>query len=125
MALLQFNALNSPHQPLIAPYTCTSLHNPGARLSGKIRLHFWTNDMIDYRKLDDLMDKLLSVLPESTLHMQRDIASNMRDVLENGLRKMNLVSREEFDVQSALLARLQERLRQLEQRLKDLEKPGL
>jgi hypothetical protein len=81
--------------------------------------------MIDYRKLDDLMDKLLSVLPESTLHMQRDIASNMRDVLENGLRKMNLVSREEFDVQSALLARLQERLRQLEQRLKDLEKPGL
>jgi len=78
--------------------------------------------MIDYRKLDDLMDKLLGVLPEGAKHMQRDIESNMRAVLESGLRKMNLVNREEFDVQSALLGRLQERVKQLEQQLKDLEK---
>lgn len=81
--------------------------------------------MIDYKKLDDLMDKLLGVMPESARHMQRDIELNMRAVLENGLRKMNLVSREEFDVQSALLARLQERIKQLEQHLKDLEKQKL
>jgi ubiquinone biosynthesis accessory factor UbiK len=78
--------------------------------------------MIDYRKLDDLMDKLLGVLPEGAKHMQRDLESNMRAVLESGLRKMNLVNREEFDVQSALLGRLQERVKQLEQQLKDLEK---
>jgi len=77
--------------------------------------------MIDYRKLDDLMDKLVGALPESAKLMQRDIESNMRAVLENGLRKMNLVSREEFDVQAALLARLQERIKQLEQQLKDME----
>lgn len=81
--------------------------------------------MIDYRKLDELMDKLVGVLPEGARTMHRDIETNMRAVLENGLRKMNLVSREEFDVQSALLARLQERIRQLEQHLKDLEKPSL
>lgn len=78
--------------------------------------------MIDYRKLDDLMDKLLGVLPEGAKHMQRDIESNMRAVLESGLRKMNLVNREEFDVQSALLGRLQERVKQLEQQLKELDK---
>jgi ubiquinone biosynthesis accessory factor UbiK len=78
--------------------------------------------MIDYRKLDELMDKLLGVLPDSARHLHRDIESNMRAVLENGLRKMNLVNREEFDVQSALLGRLQERVKQLEQTLKDLEK---
>ena len=78
--------------------------------------------MIDYRKLDDLMDKLLGVLPEGAKHMHRDIESNMRAVLESGLRKMNLVNREEFDVQSALLGRLQDRVKQLEQQLKDLEK---
>ena len=77
--------------------------------------------MIDYRKLDELMDKLMGVIPDSVKAMQKDMASNMRAVLESGLRKMNLVSREEFDVQSTLLARLQERVMQLEQQLKDLD----
>jgi BMFP domain-containing protein YqiC len=75
-------------------------------------------EMIDHRKLDDLMDKLAGVLPDSVKHMQHDIETNMRAILENGLRKMNLVSREEFEVQTALLARLQERVKQLEQELK-------
>lgn len=78
--------------------------------------------MIDYRKLDELMDKLSAALPDSAKLMHRDIESNMRAILENGLRKMNLVSREEFDVQSALLSRLQDRIRQLEQQLEHLEK---
>ena len=77
--------------------------------------------MIDYRKLDELMDKLMGVIPDSAKAMQKDMASNMRTVLESGLRKMNLVSREEFDVQSTLLARLQERVMQLEQQLKALD----
>ena len=77
--------------------------------------------MIDYRKLDELMDKLMGVIPDSAKAMQKDMAANMRAVLESGLRKMNLVSREEFDVQSTLLARLQERVMQLEQQLKDLD----
>jgi ubiquinone biosynthesis accessory factor UbiK len=78
--------------------------------------------MIDYRKLDELMDKLLGVLPDSARHLHRDIESNMRAVLENGLQKMNLVSREEFDIQSALLARLQDRVKHLELQLKNQEK---
>ena len=81
--------------------------------------------MIDYRKLDGLMDQLLGALPDSAKHLQHDIESNMRAVLEQALRKMNLVSREEFDVQSALLARLQERYKQLELQIVELEKHKL
>ena len=77
--------------------------------------------MIDYRKLDELIDKLLGALPDSARLMHRDIESNMRAVLEKGLQKMNLVSREEFDIQSALLTRLQERIKHLEQQLKNME----
>ena len=80
-----------------------------------------SNKMIDYRNLDELMDKLMGVMPESAKHMQRDIEANMRAILETGLRKMNLVSRDEFDIQTALLARLQERVKQLEQQLKNME----
>jgi ubiquinone biosynthesis accessory factor UbiK len=78
--------------------------------------------MIDYRKLDGLMDQLLGVIPDSARYLQHDLESNLRAVLEEGLRKMNLVSREEFDVQSALLARLQLRYQQLELQIANLEK---
>lgn len=81
--------------------------------------------MIDHRTLDELTNKLLGALPDSARLMQRDIEANLRAILEGGLRKMNLVSREEFDVQTALLSRLQEKLRVLEQQVQDLEKSRL
>jgi BMFP domain-containing protein YqiC len=79
-------------------------------------------NMIDHRTLDELTDKLLGAMPESVKLMQRDVEKNLRAVLEAGLSKMNLVTREEFDVQAALLARLQERIKQLEQHIARLEK---
>ena len=77
--------------------------------------------MINYKTLDDLMDELLGALPASVRHMQHDIETNIRAILENGLSKMHLVTREEFDVQSALLNRLQERVKQLDQYVKGLD----
>lgn len=77
--------------------------------------------MINYKTLDALMDELLGALPASVRHMQHDIETNIRSILENGLSKMHLVTREEFDVQSALLSRLQERVKQLDQCVKDLD----
>lgn len=78
--------------------------------------------MIDHRTLDELTDKLLGAMPEGIKLMQRDVEKNLRAVLEAGLSKMNLVTREEFDVQSALLARLQQRIKQLEEHITRLEK---
>lgn len=71
--------------------------------------------------LDDLAKKLSSLLPEPVRHMQEDMEKNMRGLLESGLQKMNLVTREEFDIQSAVLLRTREKLEALEQRLAALE----
>lgn len=77
--------------------------------------------MINNQNLNDLADKLSSVLPDSVKTLKSDISSNIKAVLESGLREMNLVSREEFDVQSALLARTLKKLDKLEKQIEDLQ----
>jgi len=78
--------------------------------------------MINSQNINELADKLTSVLPDSLKTLQADAKNNMKAVLESSLRQMNLVSREEFDIQTALLARTLTQLQQLEQQVKDLEK---
>lgn len=77
--------------------------------------------MIDNQSINELADKLSSVLPESLKTLKTDVDSNIKAILESSLRKMNLVSREEFDVQTALLQRTLSKLNDLEQQVKDLE----
>lgn len=72
-------------------------------------------------QLDSLAKRLSSVIPEPLQKTQQDIESNLRSGLESGLRKMNLVTREEFDVQTAVLLRTREKLEQLEKRVAELE----
>lgn len=75
-------------------------------------------------QFDNLAKKLSSLIPElpnSFQHLQKDLEQNMRTGLESGLRKMNLVSREEFDVQSAVLLRTREKLEKLEKIVNELE----
>lgn len=72
-------------------------------------------------QLDNLAKRLSSLVPEPLQATQQDIESNLRSGLESGLRKMNLVTREEFDVQTAVLLRTREKLEQLEKRLAELE----
>jgi len=61
-------------------------------------------------------------MPESLQGLQSDFESNVRSGLESGLRKMNLVTREEFDIQSAVLLRTREKLEALEKLVAKLEK---
>ena len=78
--------------------------------------------MIDIQSINGLADKLTSVIPDSVKTLKEDVDSNIRATLESGLQQMNLVSREEFDVQTALLERTQLKLQQLEEQLVELEK---
>ena len=78
--------------------------------------------MIDIQSLNGLADKLTSVIPDSVKTLKEDANNNIKAVLESGLQQMNLVSREEFDVQTALLERTQLKLQQLEEQLIELEK---
>jgi len=53
--------------------------------------------------------------------LRRDLEQNFKGVLQSQLTRLDLVTREEFDVQSAVLRRTREKLAVLEQRLADLE----
>ena len=78
--------------------------------------------MISNQTINELAEKISAVLPDSIKAVQSDIDKNLRAVLESSFSKMNLVSREEFDVQSALLSRSLEKLQQLEKQIEELEK---
>ncbi len=76
---------------------------------------------INSSALDDLARRLAESVPESLRAVGRDLEGNFRAVLQAQLSKLDLVSRQEFDVQTALLARTREQLQALEPRLKELE----
>lgn len=71
--------------------------------------------------LNDLARRLAESLPSSLQQAKADLERNFRAVLEAGLRRMDLVSREEFEAQSALLKRTREKLDDLAARADRLE----
>ena len=71
--------------------------------------------------LDDLARRLAAAIPDSVRSVGRDIEGNFKAVLQAQLSKLNLVSRQEFDVQAALLNRTQTVLAAMEERVKELE----
>jgi BMFP domain-containing protein YqiC len=73
-------------------------------------------------KLDELARRLAESVPESLRSFGRDLEGNFKAVLQAQLAKLDLVSRQEFDVQAALLARTQEKLAALEKRLQEIER---
>ena len=76
--------------------------------------------MIDKNVIDELGRKISDLLPAGVDQLQADVEANIRALLQTTLSKMNLVTREEFDVQTELLQRTREKLEQLEQELKTL-----
>jgi len=77
---------------------------------------------MDIRSIDELARKLSSSLPESVAMIKTDLEHNFKSVLQSALTRMDMVSRQEFDVQVALLNRVRTQLSMLEQRLAAMEK---
>jgi ubiquinone biosynthesis accessory factor UbiK len=73
------------------------------------------------KQLDELTDRLVGLLPKGVVEMQKDVEKNVRAMLQSTFAKMDLVTREEFDVQSAVLARTREKLEKLEKQIAELE----
>jgi BMFP domain-containing protein YqiC len=73
------------------------------------------------KSIEDLARKLAEALPEGLRSVRDDIEDNFRSVLKAGLTRLDLVTREEFEVQEAVLARTREKLEALEKRLKEME----
>lgn len=77
---------------------------------------------MDPRSLDDLARRLAAAVPPGVAALRRDLEENFKAVLQAGLSKLDLVSRQEFDVQAGVLRRTREKLEALEARLATLEK---
>lgn len=77
--------------------------------------------MISPQAIEDLAAKLGGVIPPGLKGLRRELEDNFRVVLSSNLERLDLVSRERFDLQAELLARTQAKLAALEQRLEALE----
>ena len=72
--------------------------------------------------IENLAEKLAAAVPEGLRSMREDLEHNFRAVLKSSLSKLDLVTREEFEVQEAVLARTREKLDALEAKLEQHEK---
>ncbi len=71
--------------------------------------------------VEDIARKLTEALPEGLRSIREDLEANFRGVLRASLAKLDLVTREEFEVQEAVLQKTRAKLEALEARLKELE----
>jgi BMFP domain-containing protein YqiC len=77
--------------------------------------------MIDPKILDNLASRLAAALPPGIKEIKQDAEKNFRAILQGTFAKLNLVTREEFDVQAAVLNRTQSKVRELEAQITQLE----
>ena len=85
--------------------------------------------MITASAIDDLARRLLELIPQNGLQngydtlaeARGDLSANFRDALRSGLRALDLVTRDEFDVQRCVLLRTREMVESLEHRVTELE----
>ncbi|WP_193016036.1 ubiquinone biosynthesis accessory factor UbiK [Proteus sp. FME41] len=77
--------------------------------------------MLDPKKLEQVARQIQNVLPQGIKDFGDDIDKKIRTVLQSQLNKLDLVNREEFDVQTQVLLRTREKLTRLEHRLNELE----
>nr|WP_234832565.1 accessory factor UbiK family protein [Salmonella enterica] len=77
--------------------------------------------MIDPKKIEQIARQVHESMPKGIREFGEDIEKKIRQTLQSQLTRLDLVSREEFDVQTQVLLRTREKLALLEQRLSELE----
>lgn len=78
--------------------------------------------MLDPKKIEEIANKFSQSIPPGAKAFQKDIEKNFKDVLQSIVSKMDLVTREEFDVQQKVLTRTREKIESLEKIVTELEK---
>lgn len=77
--------------------------------------------MIDPKKIEQIARQVHESMPKGIRDLGEDIEKKFRQVLQAQLTRLDVVSREEFDIQTQVLLRTREKLALLEQRLDQLE----
>ncbi len=78
--------------------------------------------MLDPKVIDEISSKVTANLPKGLQALQSDLQHNLRSTLGAALNKLNLVTREEFEIQQGVLARTRAKVDALERRVRELEK---
>lgn len=76
--------------------------------------------MFDPKQFDELAKSLFATLPNSLQNIEKDIQQKFKEVLQATFTRMDLITRDEFDVQCKVLARTREKLDQLQAQVNDL-----
>lgn len=77
--------------------------------------------MINPKKIEDIAKQLTDNLPQGLKQFAGEFEDKSKQVLQNQLLKLDLVSREEFEVQQHVLLKTREKLEALEQQVAALE----
>lgn len=77
--------------------------------------------MIDLNHIDDLARRLSAMVPPGLRESRDELQQNFKAVLQSGLARLDLVTREEFEVQRAVLLRTREKLEALQRAVTELE----
>tara|TARA_B100000161_G_scaffold165098_1_gene117985 strand:- start:125 stop:352 length:228 start_codon:yes stop_codon:yes gene_type:complete len=70
-------------------------------------------------KIKELIESITSLLPSNTQEVKDDFKDNLKILLNDYLRKINVVTREEFDTQTAVLKKTRSKLDEIEKKLKN------
>ena len=77
--------------------------------------------MLDAKFLDDIAQRLSGAMPDAAKAVQADLEKNLRAATQSVFARLDLVTREEFDVQCKVLARSRAKIEQLEKQVAELE----
>lgn len=78
--------------------------------------------MFDPKTLDDIANRLANAVPSGLNHLKDDMEKNFHAILQTALAKLDLVTREEFEVQKGVLAKTRAKLETLELQITEFEK---
>ena len=71
--------------------------------------------MFDPKQVDEVAKNLFAALPTSLQNFEKEIQQQFKEILQAALARLDLVTRDEFDVQTKVLARTREKLEELQQ----------
>jgi BMFP domain-containing protein YqiC len=76
--------------------------------------------MFDPKQFDEIASKLFSALPTSLQNLEKDLQAQFKEILQATFAKMDLITRDEFDVQCKVLARTRDKVEQLQEQLNQI-----
>ncbi|MDE1515921.1 MULTISPECIES: ubiquinone biosynthesis accessory factor UbiK [Vibrio] len=77
--------------------------------------------MFDAKKLEQIAKQIHEAMPQPVKELGADVEQKVRQVIQGQLNKLDVVNREEFDVQTQVLLRTRQKLSELEQKMAELE----